>query len=79
MKLSEAKSREREAHHHVSDLGIRDGKIATIGRISKEAACLKKEIDATGKHVCPGFVDLHTHKTAASATRPARRSTASAP
>merc|ERR1719258_33200 len=45
----------------VSDIGIRDGKIATIGRISKEAKCLKKEIDATGKHVCPGFVDLHTH------------------
>merc|ERR1719165_18815 len=44
----------------VSDVGIRGGKIQTIGRISKDAAC-KKEIDATGKHICPGFVDLHTH------------------
>jgi len=44
----------------VSDIGIKDGKVTTIGRISKEAAC-NKEIDATGKHVCPGFVDLHTH------------------
>jgi len=44
----------------VSDIGIKDGKTATIGRIAKGAPC-KKEIDATGKHVCPGFIDGHTH------------------
>merc|ERR1719456_1417826 len=44
----------------VSDIGVKDGKIATIGRISKDVAC-NKEIDATGLNVCPGFVDLHTH------------------
>merc|ERR1719456_1548701 len=45
----------------VSDIGIKGGKVATIGRISKEAKCNNKEIDATGLHVCPGFIDLHTH------------------
>jgi len=44
----------------VSDIGIKNGKTATIGRISKDAVA-KKTIDATGKHVCPGFIDLHTH------------------
>jgi len=44
----------------VSDIGIKDGKVATIGRIAKGAVC-NKDIDASGKHVCPGFVDLHTH------------------
>jgi len=44
----------------VSDIGIKDGKTATIGRIAKGAVC-KKEIDATGKNVCPGFIDGHTH------------------
>jgi len=44
----------------LSDIGIKNGKTATIGRISKEAKC-KTEIDATGLNVCPGFIDLHTH------------------
>src|SRR5258706_10066982 len=41
-----------------SDLGIRKGHIATIGRIVESAA---KEIDATGLIVAPGFIDVHTH------------------
>ena len=44
----------------VSDIGIKNGKTQTIGRISKEAKCAT-EIDATGLNVCPGFIDLHTH------------------
>ena len=44
----------------VSDIGVKDGKIATIGRIGKDAIC-NKEIDASGLSVCPGFVALHTH------------------
>jgi len=44
----------------VSDIGIKDGKTVTIGRIAKGAVC-KKEIDATGKNICPGFIDCHTH------------------
>merc|ERR1719456_2067128 len=44
----------------VSDVGIVGGKVATIGRISKDAVC-NKEINAAGLNICPGFVDLHTH------------------
>jgi len=42
------------------DVGIRDGLIVEIGsNISVSAA--KQVIDANGKIVAPGFVDLHTH------------------
>ena len=41
-----------------ADVAIKDGVIAAIGRIDGSAA---KEIDATGKLVTPGFVDIHTH------------------
>jgi N-acyl-D-aspartate/D-glutamate deacylase len=43
------------------DLGIRDGRIVAIadcGGITEEA---RETIDATGKVVSPGFVDVHTH------------------
>ena len=42
-----------------ADVGIKDGKIAKIGNLKGHSA--KKRIDATGKIVAPGFVDLHTH------------------
>jgi N-acyl-D-aspartate/D-glutamate deacylase len=41
-----------------ADLGIRDGRIVAIGQIAEDAAVA---IDATGKIVAPGFVDIHTH------------------
>ncbi|MBV1930267.1 MAG: amidohydrolase family protein [Porticoccaceae bacterium] len=41
------------------DIGIKGGNIAKIGRL--DAAEGDKIIDAEGKHVCPGFIDLHTH------------------
>lgn len=41
-----------------ADLAITAGKITAIGRITASAA---EEIDARGKLVTPGFVDLHTH------------------
>ena len=41
-----------------ADVGIVDGKIATIGQIDGEAA---ETIDAGGRVVTPGFVDVHTH------------------
>ena len=41
------------------DVGIKDGKVAEIGRIATSRAT--RVIDATGLHVAPGFVDLHTH------------------
>src|ERR1700688_1142347 len=38
------------------DLGIRDGKVAAIGNLS--ASPRKRTIDAAGKVVAPGFIDL---------------------
>lgn len=40
------------------DLGIRDGRIVALGDAPGNA---KQIIDATGKVVSPGFVDVHTH------------------
>ena len=42
----------------VADIAIKDGKIAKIGQITDPAT---NEIDATGKLVTPGWVDIHTH------------------
>ena len=44
-----------------ADIGVRSGKIATIGRISEPA---EETIDADGHVVTPGFVDGHTHMDA---------------
>ena len=45
-----------------ADVGIVDGKIASIGRIRGESA--KQVIDAEGHVVAPGFIDGHTHMDA---------------
>jgi N-acyl-D-amino-acid deacylase len=42
-----------------NDIGIDRGKITRIGDLSGVEA--EKSLDATGKLVTPGFVDLHTH------------------
>ena len=42
----------------VGDLGIKDGKVVTLGKVDGSATTT---IDATGKVVSPGFVDVHTH------------------
>ena len=41
-----------------ADIAIKDGKIASIGKIDEGA---HQEIDARGKLVTPGWVDVHTH------------------
>jgi N-acyl-D-aspartate/D-glutamate deacylase len=41
------------------DLGIKNGRIARIGRIRPSEAT--RVVDASGMIVAPGFVDLHTH------------------
>ncbi len=41
------------------DVGIRDDRIVTIGRLPRATA--DRVIDATGLHVAPGFVDIHSH------------------
>src|SRR2546430_2336031 len=41
-----------------ADVAITGGRITEVGRVSGRA---KEEIDARGKLVAPGFVDIHTH------------------
>ena len=41
-----------------ADVAVSDGRIAAIGTVSSGGA---EEIDAKGKIVTPGFVDIHTH------------------
>ncbi|MEM7016939.1 MAG: amidohydrolase family protein, partial [Pseudomonadota bacterium] len=39
-------------------VGIKDGKIAAVGEVSEAAL---KTLNAEGRVVCPGFIDVHTH------------------
>ena len=41
------------------DVAIKDGKIASIGKINPEAG--KRAISAKGYVVTPGYIDMHTH------------------
>ena len=43
---------------YVGDVAVNGDKIVKIGKISETG---KEEIDATGKLVAPGWVDVHTH------------------
>ena len=40
------------------DVGVTDGRITAVGTVEGEAA---RTIDAAGRVVCPGFIDIHTH------------------
>ena len=41
-----------------ADVGLRDGRIAAIGELSEPAA---ETLDAQGRVVAPGFIDIHVH------------------
>jgi N-acyl-D-aspartate/D-glutamate deacylase len=41
-----------------ADVGVQDGRIVEVGQIEADAGSV---VDATGKVVTPGFVDVHTH------------------
>ena len=45
------------------DVGVRGGKIEALGDLSEAEAI--EALDAGGKTVCPGFLDLHRHADAA--------------
>ena len=42
----------------VGDIAIDADRITAVGTVSAKG---REEIDATGFHVTPGFVDIHTH------------------
>ena len=44
-----------------ADIGIRSGKIAAVGSCGEAA----KTLDAAGRYVTPGFLDIHRHGDAA--------------
>jgi N-acyl-D-aspartate/D-glutamate deacylase len=46
------------AERRDADVGIRDGRVVAIGAVDEPS---RERIDARGRVVCPGFVDIHTH------------------
>jgi len=41
-----------------ADIAVHNGRVAAVGTVSGSGA---EELDAKGRLVCPGFVDIHTH------------------
>ena len=44
---------------YISDIAVKDGKIMTVGDLSKESA--SQIIDITGYHLLPGVIDTQVH------------------
>jgi N-acyl-D-amino-acid deacylase len=47
------------APSYIADVGIAEGRIAAIGSLARQAA--GERIDAAGRVLSPGFIDVHTH------------------
>jgi N-acyl-D-amino-acid deacylase len=58
----------------LGDVAIEGGQIAEVGHLAQEAVA-ERVIDATGKVVCPGFVDPHSHSDFSVLANPAAEST----
>jgi N-acyl-D-amino-acid deacylase len=42
-----------------ADIGVRDGRIVAVGMLP--GATARRVVDATGRYVSPGFIDIHSH------------------
>ncbi|MFQ5785546.1 MAG: amidohydrolase family protein [Alphaproteobacteria bacterium] len=56
------------AGRFAADVGVRDGLIAALGDLGE--AGTGREIDASGRIVAPGFIDVHTHDDGVLLSRP---------
>ncbi|MBI2244435.1 MAG: amidohydrolase family protein, partial [Nocardioides sp.] len=45
----------------IRDLGLRDGRVVAVSQEPLDASGCPEVVDATGKWVIPGLVDIHTH------------------
>src|SRR5687767_5655900 len=50
-----------------ADVGVQDSRIVAVGAVSGTA---KQTVDATGRVVAPGFIDVHAHDDFALLDRP---------
>ncbi len=58
----------------LGDVAIEGSRIVEVGRLSREATS-ERQIDATDKIVCPGFVDPHSHSDFSILANPTAEST----
>ncbi|WIF77581.1 amidohydrolase family protein [Citrobacter braakii] len=53
----------------IADVMVDEGRIVAIGQI--DVGVNEQVIDATGKIICPGFIDTHTHSDLSAIINPA--------
>ena len=56
-----------------ADIGVRGGRIVTVGSLA--GATATRVIDASGRYVAPGFIDIHSHADDGSSPRGGFRDT----